>query len=154
MTWDKGPGNPLSHRKRSLIVQSYAHQRTGADDRVLRRFFTEIFKRCQGARHFLYFVEDDQSVFRVDLFAREEFKARDQPARVQLRGKEFFHPGIRVEIDVDCVLKLPPAELFHEPRLSDLTRTSDDEWFAAFGRSPFNKFFYCCSFHCQNPPAL
>ena len=64
------------------MVQGDAQERACCGNMELRRVFVEIFERCQGLRHFLNFVKNQQGIFGLNIHAAFDFQAEQQAADV------------------------------------------------------------------------
>ena len=59
----------FAYREGCSFVQGYTQQRTSTANNILGCLLAEIFQRSEGPRHFLHFIEDDESLLWLYDFA-------------------------------------------------------------------------------------
>ena len=78
-------------------------------------------------RYFLNFIENQQSIFGLDIHAAFDFQTEQQAADVVIARKQGFHARIVVKIDIGGLGKIPFAEMLHRPRFTNLPCTLNNQ---------------------------
>ena len=81
-------------------MKRYAKKRTGRRDMDVRSVFAEIFECADATRSFLKFVEEDQCLSSLDLYAGMGFK--DEKEFVRLSAEKLRGKFSGLDIRKDC----------------------------------------------------
>ena len=115
-------------------------QASSSDDMIVACFLFEIFERIQCLRAFLHFIKDNQRIARQYLLAGDQGEQFDDPLRILIRPKNGFQLIFLIEVEVNKALIAALSKLFHEPGLTDLTRTPNNQRLLLRIILPFDQF--------------
>ena len=132
------------------LGQQGAKQTSGCNDMVLVCFLFEVFEGVERLRAFLHLVKNDESLPGQNLFPSDHGKQFNDPLGFFVCLEDGFQLIFLVEVKIDIAFIAALAELFHEPGLSHLTSSADNERFSLRVVFPFYKLRKCVSFHAHH----
>ena len=118
-------------------MQGNAQQRACAYNVVLRRIFVKVLERAERSWHFLYLIKNQEGVVGINFSAGIQFQPHDQTLCVQIRGKQFGHSGIGIEVDIYGIGIIELSEFLHQPGFPDLPCALDNQRLPPFAFFPF-----------------
>ena len=142
----------LAHRERGRLCQCYAQQRTGTGNVILRRILAEIFHGVDDLRAVLYFVKNDECLFRCDLLSAGQHQVLQKPVNVLGRFKELLILLVFIKVKVGCIIIITSAEFLENPRFAHLPHSFEDQRLAVRRVFPFQQSFQDQSLH-RIPPS-
>ncbi len=94
---------------------------------VLRSILSKIFQTVQPTFHLLNLVKNNQCLASFRLHTRNGLHGKQNTVDIVVFGKQMGGKRFRITIDIGNIVETSPSKLFHQPSLTHLPGTKQQQ---------------------------